>query len=339
MATAFPMYPQYVPIIKWQKYEQRALAELTAAVIPRTLPCIEVRMPKQHASMLDCFATVWKYSALVDYANPDGKLTKTRLKELNQFLTLVGGSGQLATPVLNPATAANDFPIISPHLGDRKIALRLRVAELADLTNGVTSVQKCLAAPGLAAKVEHLIVDLGRTPVTSPGERAALATCLQTLKSLGFAHIHLSSGCFPSSLANVTGAGAVERKDWELWTQVQALAPSSLIGFSDYGPLNPDWTEETLQRRGSRVVIRYALDNKWRIVRGQNATKDESIAISKILLTVYATEFEGAAFSFGDKLIADRVDPAVPANKKTGGHLHISEYWTHHISYVLKKQY
>ncbi|QNH10649.1 hypothetical protein [Xanthomonas sp. SI] len=338
MAT-FPMYPQYVPIIKWQKYEQRALLELTAAVIPRALPCVEVRKSEQHASMLECFAKVWKYPALVDYANPEGVLTKSRLKELNQFLAVAGGSGKLITAVLNPVTAAHDFPVISPNLGDRKIALRLRVAELADLAKGITAVKNSLSVPGLAAKADRLIVDLGRTPATKPADHATLAAALQTLKRLGFANLHLSSGCFPASLAHIASAGEVERKDWKLWHQVQALAPLTLIGFSDYGPLNPDWTEETLKRRGSRVVIRYALDDKWRILRGTNSTKAESIAISEILVNMYPTEYQGAAFSFGDKLIADRVDPAIPLKKKSGGHLHISEYWTHHISYVLKKQY
>ncbi|MBO9833019.1 beta family protein [Xanthomonas phaseoli] len=337
MAT-FPMYPQYVPIIKRQKYEQRALLELTAAVIPRALPCVEVRDSKQHESMLDCYAKVWRYPALVDYASPEGVLTKTRLKELNQFLKQVHGSGKLAMPVLNPVTAAHDLTVIAPNLGDRKVALRLR-ADLPGLGLGVALVRNALAVPGLAAKVDRLIVDLGRTPATSVADRTTLAATLNALKGLGLAHLHLASGSFPGSLANIVGAGEVDRKDWELWQQVQALAPLALVGFSDYGPLNPDWTEEVLQRRGSRVTIRYALDDKWRIVRGTKATRQESISISEILVNMYPHEFQGAAFSFGDRLIADRVDPAIPEKKKSSGHLHITEYWTHHISYVLKKQY
>ncbi|MET4598132.1 hypothetical protein [Stenotrophomonas sp. 2694] len=334
----FPMYPQYVPIIKWQQYEQRALMELAAAVGPRALPCVEVRDSKQHASMLDCYAKVWKYPALIDYANPEGVLTKTRQKELNQFLKLVDGSGRQATPVLNPATAAQDFPAIAANLGGRKVALRLRV-DLPGIGLGIALVRNALIVPGLAERAERLIVDLGKTPRTDPSDLAALAAALQTLKGLGFAHLHLSSGSFPGSLANIVGTGEIERKDWKLWHSVQALAPLALVGFSDYGPLNPDWTEEILQRRGSRVTIRYALDDKWRIVRGTNATKQESVAISLILVNMYPHEYQGPTFSFGDKLIADRVDPAVPLKKKKGGLLHITEYWTHHISYVLQKQY
>lgn len=339
MAPKYEGHPQYVPIIKWQMWEQRALKELLGPVVARTLPCIEARLPAQHATMLTSFANVWKQAALIDYSDPLGKLTATRINELIQFLTLVGGSGLLASPVINPATAAADFPLISPHLGDRKVALRLRLSNIEHVPYGIAIVQAALAVPGLAAKANRIIVDLGPTPAYDAAEKNDLAAMLLTLKGLGFEHIHLASGAFPRSLAHINGAGVVTRKDWELWASVEALVPTVLVGFSDYGPLNPDWSEETLKRRGSRVTIRYALDDKWRIVRGQYATKAESIAISSIFLTTYPTEFQGKPFSFGDKLIADRVDPAVPAKDKFGGHYHITEFWTHHISYVLQKQY
>lgn len=339
MAARFDTHPQYVPIIKWQKFEQRALSELVAPVVGRTLPCIEVRLPGQHASMLESYADVWKQPALIDYSNPDGDLNASRIKELNEFLKVVGGSGKLVTPVLNPATAAKDFPAIGPSLGNRKIALRLRLPEPGDAPGAILIVKAALEVPGLRQRVERLIVDSGQTPAISAANRPVLAASLQALKGQGFKHVHLASGSFPASLAHINGAGEVKRKDWELWTQINALAPDTLIGFADYGPLNPNWSEETLKRRGNRVIIRYALNDKWRIIRGQNATKAESIAISKVMTTVYANEFLGAPFSFGDRLIADRVDPAVPLKNKAGGHLHISEFWTHHISYVLKKQY
>ncbi|MDI9248298.1 hypothetical protein QMZ25_06835 [Stenotrophomonas sp. RS-48] len=339
MATKYEGHPQYVPIIKWQMWEQRALKELLAPVAARTLPCIEARLPAQHATMLSSFANVWKHAALIDYSDPEGKLTATRLNELIQFLKLVGGSGLLSIPVLNPTTAAADFPLISPHLGNRNVALRLRLSNIEHVPYGIAIVQAALAVPGLAAKANRLIVDLGPTPAYGATEKSALAGMLLALKGLGFAHIHLASGAFPMSLAHINGAGEVKRKDWDLWASVEALAPAALVGFSDYGPLSPNWSEETLTRRGSRVTIRYALDDKWRIVRGQYATKAESNAISSIFLTSYPAEFQGKPFSFGDRLIADRVDPTVAAKDKTGGHYHITEFWTHHISYVLQKQY
>lgn len=339
MAIEYKQHPHYVPIIKWQTWEQRALAHIPASVAKRTLPCIEVRLPAQHKVMLDTYAEVWKYPALIDYSDPEGTLTTSRIKELKEFLSAVKGSGLLASPVLNPATANVDYPAIAPLLGKRSVALRLRLADVEQSNKAIATVKAALAIPGLAATADRLIVDLGYTPVSTQASVASLSTSLATMKNLGFKHIHLASGSFPSSLMHINGAGHVTRKDWALWEVVSAQNPALFLGFSDYGPLNPNWSEETLTRRGGRVVIRYALDDKWRIIRGQNATTAESIAISQLLLALYAAEFQGATFSFGDKLIADRADPAVPEKDKKCGHYHITEFWTHHISYVVKKQY
>lgn len=346
MATGYEDHPHYVPIIKWQLWEQRALKELLAPVTARTLPCIEARLPDQHAKMLTRFTSTWSHPALVDYSDPLGKLTAARIHELKEFLKTVGGSALLASPVLNPSTAAVDFPQIAPLLGERKVTLRLRLIEdnqkaptTATVAYCLAIVQAALAVPGLAAKTDRLIVDLGRTPDFDVNQKQALAAMLTALKALGFDHIHLASGAFPASLGHINGAGVVKRSDWDLWAAVEAFSPGTRIGFSDYGPLNPKWSEETLRLSGSRVIIRYALDDKWRIVRGASAAKSESIAISTAFVNNFPGEFQGKTFSFGDDLIADRVDPTVPANKKTSGHYHIAEFWTHHISYVLKKQY
>ena len=61
--------PSYVPIIKWQKWEQRALSELRDPVIERVLPCLEIRDSSQHRTLLKVLGTVWPHRAMVDYAN------------------------------------------------------------------------------------------------------------------------------------------------------------------------------------------------------------------------------------------------------------------------------
>lgn len=339
MANPYEHHPHYVPIIKWQLWEQRALSNVPPADALRTLPCIEVRMPKQHKSMLENFAAVWKYPALVDYADPEGQLTAARIKELQQFLKKKTGSFDLASPVLNPATAAVYFPLISGLLNDRKVTLRLRLASIAGAAPALPIVQAALLVPGLKACTDRLIVDLCTTPNHSHADALALAGVLSALKGLGFAHVHLASGSFPESLMHINGAGEVERKDWKLFEAVSAVIPGTKLGFADYGPLNPNWTEKNLERRGGRAIIRYALDDKWRIIRGLNFTIAESIAISTLMVGGYAHEFKGPAFSFGDKLISDRADPAVPLKDKKAGHYQISEFWTHHIAHVVKLQY
>ncbi|PZQ28815.1 MAG: hypothetical protein DI562_10160 [Stenotrophomonas acidaminiphila] len=340
MPEQYAHYPQYVPIVKWQEWEQRALKMTEQAIAPRVLPCIEVRDPKQHKVALKRYEGTWGSAALVDYANPEGKLSKDRTKELAQFLKQVKGSAALASPVLNPQFASSAFPVIKPVLGERKITLRVRLPQLNKAADHLAHLKSALDTPELADATDRLIVDLCRTPSNVSDEGVQqLVDQLKLMKALGFKHLHLASGAFPESLKNVDGATLIDRNDWKFWKRVAQADPSLLAGFSDYGPMKPTWTEEELNMRGGSVVLRYTLDDRWRVIRGSTKTKADSKAISELMVTTYKKEFKGATFSYGDQLIADRADPALPDSMKTGGNYHITEYWTHHIAHVVKQQY
>lgn len=341
MPTQYAEFPQYVPIVKWQKWERMALQKIDPTVAARVLPCIEVRDSKQHAAMLSAYATTWTRPALVDYANPHGDLPIARANELIDFLQNAPGSAALASPVISPLVAPVVFPAIRPHLGKRKVTLRVRLASLDQAAEAVATLTQAMTkVPRLASTTDRLIVDLGETPaIVGPAEAATLVAELAKMKALGFHNLHLASGAFPDSLMAINGAGSVDRRDWRFWTHVAAAAPALHAGFSDYGPLTPKWDEGILTRRGNRSVIRYALDDKWRIIRAATSNTADSIAISHLMVNVYASEFKGPAFSFGDLLIAERADPMVPLANKRCGHYHIAEFWSHHIAHVVQLQY
>lgn len=340
MTSQYAHYPQYVPIVKWQRWERLALKKTEPAIAHRVLPCIEVRDSKQHQMALDEYKDTWGVAALVDYSNPEGKMSPGRATELAQFLKQVNGSAAYASPVLNPAFAPLVFPMIKSVLGPRKLTLRVRLPQLDKAADQVGHLKLALATAGLAAATNRLIVDLGTTPIgVSDQDVQKLAAQLKLMKALGFEHLHLASGAFPESLMHINGAGDIDRKDWMFWERVAKVDSSLLVGYSDYGPLTPTWSEEQLVRRGGRAVIRYALDDKWRVIRASTNTKADSIAISTLMTTIYNSEFKGAAFSYGDQLIADRANPTLPLSKKMGGQYHITEYWSHHIAHVVKQQY
>ncbi|WP_363799858.1 hypothetical protein ABU614_07035 [Lysobacter firmicutimachus] len=340
MPSQYANYPHYVPIVKWQKWERLALKKIDATDALRVLPCIEVRDSAQHQRALSDYDHTWSLPALVDYSNPLGQLPPGRATELAEFLKTVKGSATYASPVLNPAVAPLVFPSIKSVLGSRKVTLRVRLSNLDQSAGHLNSLKIALAAPGVAAATNRLIVDLGATPVgIGKVQATALAVELQQMKALGFEHLHLASGAFPDSLMHINGAGHVDRRDWAFWVQVAAASPSLLAGYSDYGPLTPNWSEGVLQRRGNRSVIRYALDDKWRIIRAATNTTSDSIAISTLMVTTYGHEFMGAPFSYGDQLIEERADPHLPLAKKRCGQYHITEFWNHHIAHVVKRQY
>lgn len=340
MTSQYAHYPQYVPIVKWQEWEQRALKNTEAVVIPRVLPCIEVRDPKQHKVALKKYESTWAYPALVDYSNPEGRLSRDRVKELVHFLKQVKGSAVHASPVLNPQFAPLAFALIKPVLGERKITFRVRLTHLSNAADQLAYLESALAIPGLADATNRLIVDLCRTPSNVSDEGVQqFVDQLKKMKALGFEHLHLASGAFPESLKSVQGATLIERNDWKFWKRVAQTDLSLLVGYSDYGPMKPTWTEEELNARGRSVVLRYTLDERWRVIRGATKTKADSKAISELMVTTYKSEFKGAAFSYGDELIADRADLVLPDTMKTGGNYHITEYWSHHIAHVVKLQY
>lgn len=339
MADAYTKYPHYVPIVKWQSWERRGLKEITATVAARVMPCVEVRDSAQHASMVAEFAATWPHPGLVDYSNPQGQLTSVRLGELQQFLKLAKGSAAFASPVLGISSVASAFPAISKYLAGRPVTLRSRLQDLANTADQLSLIAKALETPGLSAAANRLILDLGPTPAVSPAQLKVLSDALGKIRALGFQHLHLASGAFPESLQAIEGAGEVPRKDWQLWERVAADKPTTLVGFADYGPLTPTWTEETLTRRGGRSILRYTLEDKWRIIRATSNKTSDSIAISELMVNLYSGEFRKRPFSFGDALIADRADPTVPLKDKKCGHYHIAEFWNHHITFVVKEQY
>jgi hypothetical protein len=341
MTYKHPEYPDYVPIIKWQAWEQIALKETLEDVARFTLPCVEVRDSKQHNSLMVRLTDVWSRPVLVDYANPEGRLTGERARELQAFLEVARKDQLSVSPVLHPLDAiALSAGLAKEVMQFSEIVLRLRTAGPTILQTEHHQIQHARDKLGAHEKSSRLIVDLGATPVTwTEADAISLAGEIMHLKAQGFDQIHLASGAFPESLAKVISVATPERRDWELWEAVNGKSVGVQLGYSDYGPLSPKWTEEVLTRRGGRVVIRYTRDKDWLVLRADGNKKAHSVAISNLLVGLYKASFKAASFSYGDKLIADRADSAVPEKNKKGGQIHIAEYWTHHMAMVIKEQY
>lgn len=341
MATHYPNHPKYIPIIKWQQYEHRALENVDSSYKHLVLPCIEIRTTLQHQKLLSNFSDVWGAPALIDYANPEGTLTLGRAAELYEFLSLARTARLPITPVLNPQEVLLlDPALLSLATSFEGIVLRLRVRGLTVSAEDFSCIDSSLVQLTQLNIRPRLLVDLGTSPTTwTDISVAGFASSLVQLKERGFSSIHLASGAFPASLAAVTGAVDFGRRDWLLWQTLNRLAPDLLLGYSDYGVLAPTWTEETLNRRGGKLFIRYTKPNDWLIIRADGKTKADSIAISIIMVGNYGADFKGRDYSYGDKLLADRADPAINIKKKLCGHYHITEGWSHHIAMVIRDQY
>ena len=330
---------RYTPIIKWQQYEQKALSFLKDDVKKVVFPCLEVRDSKQHETLTTNFEEVWNAPAMVDYSNPSGKLTDVRISELKDFLALAVKNKYPISAVLNPMDfiALANPSLIKSILKHSDVVFRLRLPDYLPEEEHVDACRHALSL--FPEKKRHIIFDLCNAPEI-PGnvDCARLGTGIRRIIALGFDKAYFISGAFPSTLVSVKG-GTKDflRNDLALWKIFKAQNPLLKIIYGDYGILSPGWTEEILTRRGGSVAIRYTCNNSWFILRGTNATKSESRALSILLVNAYPAKFKNAEFSWGDKLIADRADASLPDRAVKAGHYHFAEAWNHHITYVVKE--
>jgi hypothetical protein len=331
----------YIPIIKWQKWEQKALENINADIKDRVVPCIEIRDTKQHTNIMEHLRTVWNSPALVDYSNPKGELTLGRMSEFHDFLNYALKHQHPIIPTLSPSelNSANAHFRTLLYKFDL-IALRLRLDKLEISKAEIADIKSALANLKVKNQRAVLIIDLGVTPLKWPDEQLEAFITAARIVDEGFIQTYVASGAYPASLQGApTGANDFNRRDWILWLALNTKAGDLKLGYSDYGILAPTWSEEVLIRRANRIAIRYTCDEKWLILLADGKTTQESIAVSQILTTNFRSLFKGANYSYGDLLIADRADPTVPLSKKHCGHYHITEGWSHHIAFVVKEQY
>lgn len=338
----FPDHPHYIPIIKWQSWEQKALDQVDPALRARVRPCIEVRTSSQHSNLMSKLQKIWPHEVLVDYANPSGQLTHTRQGELLDFLQHAVQQKLPVSPVLGPSYLGSmGTKFIKLAVDLPSVTIRLRLSTLSVPADKLQLAQGAFASLKASGIRSALIVDLGVSPKDwQPAEIASFGQDLRSLAAIGYESIHVVSGAYPASLASVkTGTANFKRCDWLFWSDVNSNVPDLTIGFGDYGTLSPEWTEQVLERRSNRIALRYTRDDNWLILRAGGKTTGDSIAISEILVNNYPKDFKGPGYSFGDLLLSERADPNFPVKKKRCGHYHITEAWSHHIAYVLKEQY
>lgn len=339
MGTGSVELRQYIPIIKWQQNERRALNFLEDDIKQHVLPCLEIRNQDQHIKLMECFEDVWTAPAIIDYANPQGLLTIERIGELCAFLRHARKNEHPVIPALNPMDLLiySNTNLIKSVLKHEKIALRLRVKNFQITDENTAHCKK--ANDVFAEKNKTLILDFGSAPQEVGSVNFNdLDSKIKILTSEGLKHIHIVSGAFPNDLSSVkNGPKEFIRHDLQFWRDVQSRHPKVTLGYGDYGILSPGWTEEILKRRGSRVAIRYTCEEFWFVLRGANAKKSESIALSELLLTAYQDNFKGVDYSWGDKIIADRANQELKDKDKKSGGYHFAEAWNHHITFVVKE--
>lgn len=334
--------PAYIPILKWQYCEQRALLGLNSDVQQKILPCIEIREKKSHKNFLQTYSKHWNQAALFDYSDPSGLLDPNRESQFSQTILLCKKRALPLLPVINPSDsicqANNSF--IEKFVSGGKVFLRprMKLDELNQLLNNylLPVIARCKSA-GIGVGI---LADLGCTPAFDEKNLDGLNAFLRVLSTQDIDDLYLASGAYPGTLTSIgQGVGAVPRNDWILWHSVKETLHDITLGYSDYASVCPNWTEEVIIKNGP-LAIRYATHDSWIIVRGGNEkSTQEAIALSKIFFAVHNT-IESKEFSVGNRNLYNKANDSIPMRyKRCSAADHVWEALDHHISYVIKRQY
>ncbi|KAA0988641.1 hypothetical protein FQ192_16510 [Pseudomonas sp. ANT_J12] len=342
MPSLHPSYPPYIPVIKWQKAEQKALEAIDEELVDQVWPCIEVRGVTHHQLLMSEVFHYWKGTVLVDYADPSGRLGGRRMEVFESFLSVAGAKNYPIIPVLDSRDAVELSDKMQQLLSTfDSVVVRLRIESLSLSQDHFKQVQDACRILCQLKVSPRLMVDMGECPSEwAAQDLRSFAAVLRDMKGCGFYTVHLTSGAYPESLSDVSSMAEYDRHDWRLWKELNTIASDLLLGYSDYGILSPKWTEEILKKIAKKVALRYTREKDWLILKATGKKKQDSIDLSVILVTRYAKDFMGSKFSLGDRVMATRADSEVPDREKKGGaSSHLTEAWIHHIAYVVKEQY
>lgn len=334
--------PAYIPILKWQVCEMKALLGLDPEVQQKILPCIEIRKKKFHANFILAYAETWNREALFDYSDPNGQLTPDRELQLSYTLQQSRKRFLPLIPALNPMDSVFNpqNPFIDKALSGEKLFLRprIKIDELNQMLDQYLGpiITRCKSA-GIQIGI---LADFGCTPSLTDIHQQQLQKFFSDVSRLPINSVHLASGAYPGTLKKIgQGVGVINRDDWVLWNGLKEKLNIPL-GYSDYASICPTWSEDVKKQMGP-LAIRYAIHDKWLIVRGGNEkTTQEAINLSKLFFAVYKKLAENREFSLGDRNLYAKADDAAPMkDKHCSAADHVWEAIDHHITYVIKRQY
>jgi hypothetical protein len=120
----------------------------------------------------------------------------------------------------------------------------------------------------------------------------------------------IASGAFPPDLTDLSvDLHFKDRTDWNAWFDQRKSNLPRTPSFADYTIQHPIYKDPV---RGSNpsASIRYTLENKWLIMRGQalrgKNTKGHAQYPAVARMVSEREEFFGENFSFGDRYIAEK---------------------------------
>ena len=190
----------------------------------------------------------------------------------------------------------------------RGACLRIQPEDFADSDNLDGQIAGLLGYLNTPERETDLILDL--RAINENTQLEEITSMIERLPRLTqWRSFALCGTAFPADLMGFppSARSLIPRTEWRLWrelisTRTLARAPS----FGDYAIANPQPSEVDPRVMRPSASIRYATDENWLILKGQNL-RDHGFRqfhdVARAL--VDAPEYSGPDFSWGDRYISD----------------------------------
>ncbi len=352
----------YIPILRWKAAEKEALGNSESTKKSFMTPMIEFVMPQSKERDGDKLKTpeVLLKDSINAFQRSLPKIPDEILKYWGQnpvFISvhLIDGSirAQALLEILSLGQKLNLFliPVVSAipeidfesDIKTRKVAItfakkykhglciRLLRSDLHQKSFS-TNIKAFLKENGLNEKDLDLLVDF---QVVDEKYRTLVDLLSKIPNLIKWRTFTVGSGAFPVDLSEFEiGENYRERSDWKNWTN-QAIYAKILRkpSFADYTILHPVGTEAA-QFFSPSASIRYTLEDRWLVMRGQKGKRQQYLANARLISGLPI--FCGADFSKGDEYIREKgkdLDSEKTGNPKTW----LSAGINHHLAYVVSQ--
>jgi hypothetical protein len=233
-----------------------------------------------------------------------------RIKSLSEILEI----GELLETPLVPVIGLNtkrniqDAIVSLAKKYNHGLCLRLFRSDFTNQTTLAKRVIEFLKLHELSEERTDLLVDFQIADNQSPKINEVIQHIPTILKWRTFI---MASGSFPPDLTRFTiDLHFIPRHDWIFWMdQINSGKLLRKPSFADYIIQHPIY-REPVRGANPSASIRYTLNEKWMIMRGQGLRSPKSAghaqypALAQLLAR--RPEFFGEKFSFGDQYIAEK---------------------------------
>ena len=339
----------YVPLLKWKRGEQQALAQLGQPERQWTRPLIDV-IPES-LSGDDDGARIGAYKAVVkqlggiwgalplfvDFSLFDtDELAPGGRQPIDLFFDLARADGLRLIPVTGPyRDAAYQAAVAAIAAVDRR-GVCVRAVQDDVFEGGFnTDLMSTLTSLSLPPTDVDLIVDWGEIHQHNQGTVAMAAhSIISGLPALAsWRSVTFAGSAFPTMLQGV-GMILIDRTEWLAWQHLRGRV-SRLVQFGDYCIAHPVYAPVPFT--GS-AAIRYTIDDYWLIVRGRSLRGgayggfSQFVALSQQLIA--DSRYCGRAFSWGDDYIYQCAQQTVGTGNLTTWR---AVGTNHHITFVVRR--